>query len=51
MDELIKYFDPNDEFFSARFYRDSCTLVNGNYVKDLNRLQRDLVRLLRSSHV
>ncbi|KAK8832881.1 hypothetical protein WA577_001699 [Blastocystis sp. JDR] len=43
-DELIKYFDPNDEFFSARFYRDSCTPVNGNYVKDLNRLQHDLAR-------
>ena len=48
---MIKHFDPEDKFFSARLYRESCTKVNGNYLKDLNRLNRNLVRVRRFSHV
>ena len=42
-DKMIDYLDPDRQFVHACFYRDSCTLVNRNYVKDLNRLGRPLV--------
>ena len=42
-DAMIDFIDPDRKHIHARLYRDSCTLVNGNYVKDLNRLGRPLV--------
>ena len=49
-DEILKTFDPEDKYFSYKLYRESCTFVNGNYIKDLNRLNRDLVAFPRSLH-
>ena len=39
---VVEFFDPQDKFFTARLYRDSCTLVDNVYVKDLNSLGRPL---------
>lgn len=31
---------------SHRLFRNDCLMINGNYVKDLNILNRDLVRIV-----
>ena len=36
--------DPKGEHVSHRLYRDSCVVVDGNYLKDLSVLGRDLSR-------
>lgn len=49
---LAKYADPvadlldESRVFHARLFRESCTFYNGNYVKDLSRLGRDLNRVI-----
>ena len=55
-DKMLDVLDPERKYikyesFSVfiiryRLFRDSCTFINGNYVKDLNRLGRRLVRIL-----
>lgn len=49
---LAKYADPVADLldvhgtFRARLFRDSCVFHRGNYVKDLNRLGRDLKKII-----
>lgn len=49
---LAKYADPVADLldrwgvFKARLFREACVFHKGNYVKDLNRLGRDLKRLV-----
>uniref|UniRef100_A0A8C4X1V1 protein-serine/threonine phosphatase n=2 Tax=Eptatretus burgeri TaxID=7764 RepID=A0A8C4X1V1_EPTBU len=49
---LAKYADPVADLldkwsvFQARLFRESCVFHNGNYVKDLSRLGRDLNRIV-----
>lgn len=50
-DKVIDYIDPDRKFVHTCLYRDSCTLVNHNYVKDLNRLGRPLVSRVRKNIV
>ena len=43
-DQLATIIDPNHTLFKYRLFRDSCTFVSGNYLKDLDSLGRDLSR-------
>lgn len=42
-DVILDYLDPDHHFIHHRLYRDSCTVINQSYVKDLDRLGRPLV--------
>ncbi|KNC32514.1 hypothetical protein FF38_07288 [Lucilia cuprina] len=46
---LAKYADPVADLwnvFRARLFRESCVYYRGNYIKDLNRLGRDLQKIV-----
>ncbi|CAF1678675.1 unnamed protein product, partial [Adineta ricciae] len=49
---LAKYADPVSDLldpnriFHARLFRESCTYYNGNYIKDLSRLGRDIRKVI-----
>lgn len=41
---LLKLIDPKGQFIQHKLYRDSCLCVDGNYLKDLHVLGRDLTK-------
>ncbi|KAM7457350.1 hypothetical protein BLSTO_01890 [Blastocystis sp. subtype 1] len=43
-DRILDILDADQHLISYRLYRDDCLLINGNYVKDLNVLNRDLAK-------
>jgi CTD small phosphatase-like protein 2 len=42
--KLLDLIDPHGKWVHHRLYRDSCLCVDGNYIKDLNVLGRDLTQ-------
>jgi len=40
--ELLKRIDPDAKYIQHRIFREACLLVEGNYLKDLNVLNRNL---------
>ncbi|XP_077251762.1 uncharacterized protein LOC143890985 [Tasmannia lanceolata] len=45
-EQLLNVLDPKRKIFRHRVYRESCLFVDGNYLKDLSILGRDLARVI-----
>ncbi|KAF7124735.1 hypothetical protein RHSIM_Rhsim12G0026100 [Rhododendron simsii] len=45
-EQLLNVLDPKRRIFRHRVYRESCVFVEGNYLKDLSVLGRDLARVI-----
>jgi len=45
-EQLLNILDPKRRLFRHRVYRESCVYVDGNYLKDLSILGRDLARVI-----
>ena len=45
-DQIINFIEKDEKYFSYRLYRESATFLNEQYYKDLNKLGRDLKKII-----
>ena len=45
-DLIINVIDPHQDYIKHRFYRDHTSVINMEVVKDLNKVKRDLKRVI-----
>ena len=45
-DQILNFIEIDEKFFSYRLYRQNATIVNDNYYKDLNKLGRDIKKII-----
>ena len=46
VDQIINFIEKDEKYFSYRLYRESATFLNEQYYKDLNKLGRDLKKII-----
>lgn len=44
-DPVIDLLDPKRQMIQGRFFRESCTAMNGSFVKDLSIIEPDLAQI------
>jgi CTD small phosphatase-like protein 2 len=45
-DQIINFIEKDEKYFSYRLYRESATFLNEQYYKDLNKLGRDIKKII-----
>lgn len=45
-DPILDMIDPDHTLISARYYRDSCFILDGTYVKDLRIFNKSLAEII-----